>query len=233
MIQVAPLLMALGCAPTVYRYPGPLGSLGQATPQLATPLVQPAVVEEQAQPMQDEPLSRRCEREGAQVAKAARSFLGARRLSCCGHVFRYDCSGLVMASYAKAGLELSGDSASMLAQARSDKVFHRRQQPCPGDVAFFENTYDKNGNGRLDDSISHVAVVLSVDGEGTVTMVHYGSKSIKELRMNPDALGESGKESLNDHLRARRKGDRAGTRYLAGELWIGFGSLWLSDGEDR
>ena len=35
--------------------------------------------------------------------------------------------------------------------------------PKPGDVVFFDNTYDRNKNKRLDDSLTHIAIVVSVD----------------------------------------------------------------------
>ncbi len=236
-----------GCAHTYYRYPGPLASVGKAAPLVeewdegsvwdgVDPLAEtsaqeandggaPATgtAEDQAPP------GANATKRGEAVAKAARSYLGARSLRHGGDSFRYDCSGLVMAAHAKAGLSFAGSSESMFTMAKDSRVFHEREEPWVGDVAFFENTYDKNRNGRLDDPITHVAVVVDVDDDGTITVVHKGSKGISLLVMNLHRPGErataSGKE-LNGYLRARRSGDRRGTSYLSGELWIGFGSFW-------
>lgn len=240
-----------GCAHNFYRYPGPLVTVGKPAPPVeAWEPEEPAVgsvwdevdarsrpaVEDQATPgeptgtAEDEPPpSGKARRRGEAVAKAARSYLGSGSLRHGGERFRYDCSGLVMAAHAKAGLPLAGNSASMWTMAKDAGVYHRRKTPRVGDVAFFANTYDANRNGRLDDSITHVAVVVDVDDDGTVSMVHKGGRGVVLLEMNLHAPSEhassAGKE-LNGYLRARRSGDRRGTKYLAGELWIGFGAFW-------
>jgi hypothetical protein len=113
--------------------------------------------------------------------------------------------------------------------AREARVLHHRHVPSPGDVAFFDDTYDRNGNGRLDDELSHVAIVESVDEDGTIHLVHVGSKGVVRIVMNlrrpEDHVDEAGKV-LNDYLRAHADGDAPRTRYLAGELWAGFASFW-------
>ena len=181
------------------------------------------------------PVGTKAQKRGADVAKSASHFLGHGRLRHGGESYRYDCSGLVMAAHARAGLQLAGSSESMLTLAKRAGVFHKGRRPWVGDVAFFANTYDKNGNGRLDDPITHVAVVVSVDADGTVGMVHKGSRGITSLAMNlhhPADHADGASKEINGYLRARRSSDRGGTKYLAGELWIGFGSFWrvLGDG---
>jgi hypothetical protein len=165
---------------------------------------------------------------GEAVANAARRYLGAGSLHAGGERYRFDCSGLVMAAYARAGLAVEGSSEDMLARARELGVFHRRR-PMPGDVAFFENTYDANHNGRVDDGITHVAVVVAVGGDGAVTMIHLGGHGVDTLMLNlehpADRSDAQGKE-LNSYLRAPSRRDDSGTRRLAGELCVGFGSFW-------
>lgn len=114
-------------------------------------------------------------------------------------------------------------------QAKQERVLHRRRIPSPGDIAFFDDTYDRNGNGRLDDPLSHVAVVESVDQGGTITMVHIGSKGVARLMMNlrhPEDRTDTQGTVLNDYMRARSNGDSPRTRYLTGELWVAFASYW-------
>ena len=41
-------------------------------------------------------------------------------------------------------------------------MVHHRKVPRPGDLAFFDDTYDANHDGRTNDPLTHVAVVLSV-----------------------------------------------------------------------
>ncbi len=245
-------LASLGCAHQWYTYPGPLGTLGQAPPPpryedgagdedgSVWDGIEPSAISDGSgaggadQPTgasgdAGPPLSARSRKQGADVAKAAAAYLGASRLRWDGDSFRYDCSGMVTAAHARAGLQLAGSSESLLRMAREAGVFHQRKRPWVGDVAFFRNTYDKNGNGRLDDPITHVAVVTAVDEDGTITMVHKGTSGITRLVMNlqhPSDHSDAAAKEINGYLRARRSSDRSGTRYLAGELWIGFGSFW-------
>lgn len=209
------LLWLLGCAAHL-RPPGPLGGLGGAPP----PPV--AVAEAPARPAKGgDP--------AATTVATACSFLGERRIEVRGETFRFDCSGLVEASLAGAGLRFRGSSAMLFEAAREHGVLHRRRLPQPGDVAFFDDTYDRNGNGRLDDPLSHTAVVEAVAPDGTVTLIHVGSAGVVRFKMNlrhaEDRTGPDG-AVVNDYLRARRASDPPRTRYLSSELWVGFASFW-------
>lgn len=164
--------------------------------------------------------------EGISVAQASHYLVGAGSFR--GH--RYDCSGMVNAAYSRAGIDLAGrNSASMLKYARENHVFHRRKSPRPGDVAFFDNTHDRNGNRRLDDKLTHVAVVEKVDDDGTITLIHKGGSGVTRTQMNlrhPATHKDEAGKVLNSHLRYRSSKDRRRTKYLTGQLWRGFGSLW-------
>jgi surface antigen len=116
----------------------------------------------------------------------------------------------------------------MFELAKNTKVLHRRKRPSPGDVAFFDNTYDRNNNGRRDDSLSHVAVVESVDEDGTIQMIHKSNRGVLPLIMNLHHPGEhkdtTGKV-LNDFLRSNSDNGPV----LSGELWRAFASFWALD----
>ena len=173
---------------------------------------------------------------GRKVAAAAESFTGAGALAVAGQSYRYDCSGLVEATLAKAGIPWEGSTAMLYDAAGAAGVLHHRHIPHVGDIAFFDNTYDRDGNGLLDDLRTHSAIVVGVDAEGTVDMVHLGSKGVVHLRMNlrhPHDRDVGGGEILNDYLRAKSGGDPPGTEYLAGELWAGFATFTeASNAED-
>jgi hypothetical protein len=172
-------------------------------------------------------------RAGLEVAQAAATFLGRSELSADGVSFRYDCSGLVNAAYHGAGLDLEGaNSEALFRRSRSEHVYHRRRAPLPGDIAFFDNTHDRNGNRRLDDRLTHVGIVERVDDDGTIILIHKGGSGVSRIVMNlrhrRQQVDEAG-EPINSYLRGRTPRDRKRTRYLAGELWRGFGSLWRAD----
>jgi hypothetical protein len=164
--------------------------------------------------------------DGISVARASSALIGAGSF----RGFRYDCSGMVNAAYASVGIDLEGrSSASLLKLARERNVFHRRKTPRPGDIAFFDNTWDKNGNRRLDDRLTHVAVVEKVDDDGTITLIHKGGRGVTRTMMNlrhPATHKDDSGKVLNSHLRSRSSRDRRRTKYLTGQLWRGFASLW-------
>ena len=164
---------------------------------------------------------------GEKIAVCAAGFLGQSSLLVDGERYRYDCSGFVMAAHMSANVKLSGSSSHLYEMAQSAHVIHRKTRPYLGDVVFFDNTFDRNKNGRRDDLITHVAVVTAVDANGTIEMVHLGGSGIKKLYMNlrsPDVHKNKDGVLLNSFLRVRTKNDD-GPR-LSGQLWKAFGSLW-------
>ena len=164
--------------------------------------------------------------DGISVAMASHNLVGAGSFR--GQ--RYDCSGMVNAAYSQAGIDLAGaNSASMFKLAKERNVFHRLKTPRPGDVAFFDNTHDRNNNNRLDDRLTHVAVVEKVDDDGTITLIHKGGSGVTRTKMNlrrPATHKDDSGKVLNSHLRYRSSRDRRRTKYLTGQLWRGFASLW-------
>lgn len=221
-LVVAALLLS-ACHP-VLRIPGPLGALRDYPGGGLPPSVVPVPAVEQvlgAEPVQG------TGRDGRGVARGAVALLEQPRLMVDGQRYRYDCSGMVTAAYASAGYTLGGGSRDLHARAEAAGLLHQRHRPHPGDIAFFDNTYDRDRDGRRDDMLTHVGVVESVDAEGTVTVVHLGSKGVTRLRLNLDRPSD---RAVNSQLRA--SGDRDGGPVLSGQLWRDFGSLWRLDSPD-
>ncbi|MEQ1565512.1 MAG: CHAP domain-containing protein [Myxococcota bacterium] len=158
------------------------------------------------------------------VADAARHYLEHAPKG-----FRDDCSGFVLAVLDRAGLELEGNTASLYTWAADQGLVHHHKVPRPGDLAFFDDTYDRNDNGKLDDDLSHIAVVMEVRPDGTILLAQAGtSRGRTTLTMNlrePDLHEDGGGEVLNDWLRVKRDSDPTRTEYLAGELWRAFATI--------
>lgn len=141
-----------------------------------------------------------------------------------GQPFSGDCSGYVLAALRSAGVSVRLPPG----RSRSESL-HRASRPIerprPGDLAFFDDTYDRNGDGRANDPFTHVALVESVDG-AAVVLLHRGGRGVERIRMN---LERPSDPDANDPVRARRTGDAPGTRVLAGELFTAFGELLRRD----
>lgn len=137
---------------------------------------------------------------------------------------RQDCSGLVVSILNRAGMKVQGNTRSLWTDAKNQGRLVKK--PLPGDLVFFDRTYDANRNGLVDDYLTHSAVVMDVEKNGTVVMVHRGSGRTKKLRMNlasphvHRAANNKGKV-LNDFLRAPGYGPSDGAK-LSGELFRGF-----------
>lgn len=143
--------------------------------------------------------------------------------------FRGDCSGYVSAVLHGAGLEVSGGTRHIFAQAKKLGRVHHHKRPRPGDLVFFDNTWDSDKDGRWNDPLSHIGVVLSVDPDGTVTFAHGGMPQGRTTgRLNlfrPHDLKDHDGKALNDQLRRPRGRDPHRARYLSGELFRGFATL--------
>ena len=149
-----------------------------------------------------------------------------------GSLVRRDCSGLVETVFADVGLALptadhvrGGGVAHEYAGFRRDGALHR-DRALPGDLAFFHDTYDRNRDGRVDDPLTHVAVVTRVGLDGSVELVHFGSHGLARLRMDlsaPHVHRDRRGHTLNDWLRVRHRHDPPHTSYLSSELFVAFG----------
>jgi peptidoglycan DL-endopeptidase CwlO len=210
MRWIAVVLLCAACAPRM-RFPGPVSVVGK---------------ERHAEPVAKQRAAAR-ESAGDRVARSAASFVGKGKLVVEGKRYRWDCSGFVEAAYAKAGFRYEGSSADLYATARAGGLVDKGKIPRVGDVAFFDDTYDRNKNGRRDDELSHVAIVESVDAAGTITLVHNGSRGVVRIRMNlrhPHDQTDGTGNVINDPLRAAKAKDNGPV--LTAELFRAFGSLW-------
>ena len=219
------LLASVACASKVPRVPGPLGSVGRDAPPVAVlrPLEVFEEVGEQLAPAPPPP-PRRSSPTGDRIAEAASHYLEHRPRG-----FRDDCSGFVMAALDRAGLPVQGNTRSLWDLLREQGLTHRHKVPAVGDLAFFDNTYDRDRNGRFDDDLTHIGVVIDVDGDDTITIAHAGtSRGRTVLTMNlrdPDIRRTDDGVVRNDYLRREKQGDPRHAKYLAGQLWRGFATV--------
>jgi len=152
--------------------------------------------------------------------------------------FNGDCSGYVAAVFQAEGIPLrdglrlepgdAGSSAVALYRmvTAHGLIFGAERRPLPGDLVFFNDTYDRNGNGLVDDPLTHVGIVERVSAGGTVRFLHRGSRGVARGAMT---LGHRDRERdasgavVNTPLRLARRSDPPGTRYLSAQLFAGFG----------
>jgi hypothetical protein len=152
--------------------------------------------------------------------------------------FPADCTGFVEAVYQAEGVPLRSlmraaapqDRTGVDAAWRAMEVYGVTVRdglwPAPGDLVFWHDTYDRNGNGRADDGLTHVGIVLYVV-DRTVVFLHRGSKAVARGAMDtrrPDAARSETGEVVNSYI--RKKDPRLeGVPVLAGALFAGYGRI--------
>jgi hypothetical protein len=162
---------------------------------------------------------------GRAIAGHAEALVGLRSVAAVSRDVPDDCTGLVQLIYGRSGIDLRdlpaqpGDNGVtiLFRAAHGAHAFHRRA-PRTGDIVFFHETYDRNGDGKRNDGLTHVGVVDSVKPDGSVTFVHRMRRGIGRSRLS---LRHPSRRRENDVLRRVTSSSRA---YLAGELVSGFAS---------
>ncbi len=174
------------------------------------------------------------------LVEEAHRIIGVEELFVKGKSFNIDCSGTVMAIYWYAGIDLAkafpgysgGGTERIYKYLRDKELLYKTKIPAPGDIIFWDNTYDKNGNGKLDDYLTHMGMVVSVDDDGNIEYIHENyRKGIILAKMNlfkPDEYYEvvDGKKIvLNDPMRMR--GSPESKDWLSSQLYRHFGMGYL------
>ncbi|MDE7146272.1 MAG: C40 family peptidase, partial [Duncaniella sp.] len=110
------------------------------------------------------------------MAEYAAKFLGTRyRLGAAGPK-AFDCSGFVGYVFKQFGITLNRSSRAQYSQG--EKV--DKQDIKPGDLMFFSSR--SSGKGR----VGHVAMVVDVNEDGTLTFIHASTKKGVTYQKFPD-----------------------------------------------
>ncbi|MBL0692121.1 CHAP domain-containing protein [Comamonas sp. JC664] len=167
------------------------------------------------------------------VVTTARSLVGKTQVQLQGKKYPSDCTGLIEGVYAQAGVTFRGTVqpgdngvTAMYRFTRARGRVYSNGRPTPGDLVFFNETYDQNRDGRRNDGLTHVGIVESVSNTGTVTVIHRVRRGVVRYRMNLERPHlrrdpQTG-EVLNDML--RHPGPNRDP-VLTGQLFAGYGSV--------
>ena len=172
------------------------------------------------------------------IVETARSYIKARQLWYKGRRYPMNCVDFVRMVYTADDINLkrwpgmNGHGwgvRSLVKLSRKAHAMHYNPRPKKGDLVFFHHTYDYTRDGRINDWFSHIGIVEKVDTDGTVHFINRYGRSIHRSQVNilrPSQWRDRrSRKRLNSYMRARRRRDPRGTRYLAGELFAGFATL--------
>lgn len=170
------------------------------------------------------------------VVKTAASLLGARTIQVGARRVAYDCAGVTRAIFLANGIDLYQRTSAppnangvrlIFDHVRRHGRVHAGPIVHPGDLVFFDNTWDYNRDGLANDPLTHVGVVETVERDGTVVFISRVADAVERYRMNlafPHLHRAADGRVLNDYMRRKRHGDGHHTRYLTGELFAAFGT---------
>ena len=168
------------------------------------------------------------------IVRTAAKLVGAKTIESNGRRVAYDCAGVTRAVFLKHGIDLYGGEPSdphangvqlIHEYIRQQGTFHQGPVVHPGDLVFFNNTWDYNGDGKVNDPLTHIGIVEWQEPNGTVVFISRVAGAIERYRMNlglPHVHKAVDGRILNDYLRRKNAIDPAKTRYLTGELFAQF-----------
>ena len=196
----------------------------------------PPVERPRASPPTERPCCRSVERAPSRsaIVRTAAKLVGAKTIESNGRRVAYDCAGVTRAVFLKHGIDLYGSSAHdpeangvrlIHAHIRQQGTFHQGPVVHPGDLVFFDNTWDFNGDGKVNDPLTHVGIVERQEPDGTVIFISRVAGAVERYHMNlalPHVHKTADGRILNDYLRRKDVTDPANTGYLTGELFAQF-----------
>ena len=168
------------------------------------------------------------------IVRTAAKLVGATTIKIDGRRIAYDCAGVTRAIFLKHGIDLYGGEPSdpdangvriIHEYIQQQGTFHQGPVVHPGDLVFFNNTWDYNGDGKVNDPLTHIGIVERQEPNGTVIFISRVAGAIERHRMNlglPHVHRAVDGQILNDYLRRKHASDPAKTRYLTGELFAQF-----------
>lgn len=170
------------------------------------------------------------------VVRSAARLVGAKTIASKGRRIAYDCAGVTRAIFLEHGIDLYDSSAPdahangvrlIYTHLRQHGTLHQGPIVHPGDLVFFDNTWDFNGDGMLNDPLTHVGVVERVERDGTVVFISRVADAIERYRMNlalPHVHKTADGRVLNDYMRRKQAGDPEEMGHLTGELFAFYGT---------
>jgi hypothetical protein len=174
---------------------------------------------------------------GVRVAKESMNHLGEVLIDFNGKKYDFDCSGFIRFVFIQyAGVDLD---KYIVKQSRSKvEAYYNtfkievegKLRIMPGDLIFFDNTYDRNRNGVMDDELTHIALVIGYDREsGSIVFINKSKGkpvSLGYINFNYPDRDYVIKEGKNIQVNSYVRDDKLG-KLLSTQAFRGFGRIPL------
>lgn len=176
------------------------------------------------------------------IVDTALTLVNKRVLRVRGRTFPPDCTGTVLAAYWGAGLDpvkyfnlYSGNGVKRLYDmGDAYGLGYMHALPNPGDVIIWDDTYDKNGDGKWGDLYTHAGIVMEVHESGQISYLHYNyARGVVIEKMNlvkPDSYTDADETLVNSPMRMRSDRHIKPESWLASHLFKAFIPLYAYPG---
>ena len=170
------------------------------------------------------------------IVHSAVRLLGSKTITIKGRRIDYDCAGVTRAIFLEHGIDLyrstlrevNANGVRLIHNhVRQYGMLHQDSDVRPGDLVFFDNTWDFNGDGLLNDPLTHVGIVERIEPDGTVVFISRVAGAVARYHMNlsqPHIHKTAEGRVLNDYIRRKRPTDPDNTARLTGELFSFYGN---------
>jgi probable lipoprotein NlpC len=174
------------------------------------------------------------------VIAIARESVGLKSVPSVGNMnFNSDCIGFVRYVYYKAGFDLvkafgngRGGVSALYDGLYKRKFTYAAQTASPGDLIFFDNTYDINKDGLWNDPLSHIGIVAGIGKHNTIYYIHFASGGVDEDKLNlyyPNTHAFKQKDGnefiINSYLRRNRGEGFEKKMYVASFFYRAFAHI--------
>lgn len=174
------------------------------------------------------------------VVQIAKESVGMQSVpSVNGKRFTSDCIGFVNYVYYRAGFDLQkaygkgrGGVSSLYAGLAARGYVYDSRTASPGDLIFFDNTYDVNRNGVWDDPMSHIGIIAGYRKHNTLVYIHFASHGADERSINlvyPNTHAFRQKDGslyeINSYLRRDRGEGYDRKEYVASSFYRAFAHI--------
>lgn len=156
-----------------------------------------------------------------------------------GKRFLNDCIGFVNYVYYRAGFDLvkaygngRGGVSSLYDGLLKHHFVFDAKTAAPGDLIFFDNTYDINRNGKWDDPLSHIGIIVGKGKHNTLYYIHFASHGVEVDQLNlyyPNTHAFKQKDGkltvINSYLRRDRGEGYAKKEYVTSSFYRAFAHI--------
>lgn len=174
------------------------------------------------------------------VLDAGQGLLGQKpdaKVQVNGRKFTLDCVGTLSAAWWAAGVDLQqdffryrGNAVNRLYQSLQARgALHWQRTPIPGDLIFWDHTWDTGSDPTYAEGHTHAGMVLSVASDGTIAYLHESeTRGVVVAYMNlydtEGTVRSDGKVVNSPMYLGSGYGKKTNpSRWTSGQLWSAFG----------